>query len=242
MNLRYPKAILIDLDDTILELNSSVDKCWRIVCGRFASQINITPDILLSAIDQTRTWYWKDPGRHRNGRLNLFAARREVVAQALKSIGINNYAIAVSLADAYGDEMENYMAPFPGAIDVLEHLKRNNVLLALLTNGASEIQRRKINRFNLSPLFNIILVEEEMGFGKPDERVFLKALQHFGLQPDEAWMVGDDLERDIKGAQQLGIFSLWVNSKNTGLQTSSAIKPDRTIKSINELITDSIPR
>ena len=236
MDTAYPKAILIDLDDTILELNSSVDKCWRTVCGRFAPRINVTPEELLSAIDQIRGWYWSDAERHRSGRLNLYAARREVVNLALQSLGINDPAAADGLADDYGVEMDRCTEPFPGAMDTLEHLKKKRVLLALLTNGASEIQRRKIDRFNLAPLFNIILVEEEMGFGKPDERVFLKALQHFGLRPDKAWMVGDDLERDIAGAQQLGIFSLWVDSKSGLSGGTTAIKPYRTIRSIAELI------
>lgn len=237
MDLAYPRAILIDLDDTILSLNDSVDKCWEIVCDRFSSGFSgLTAGRLLAAIDETRAWYWSDMSRHREGRLNLYAARREVVNMAFKSLGIDDIATADGLADAYGIEMDKCMAPFPGAMDTLAHLKRSKVLLALLTNGASEIQRRKIERFNLAPLFNIILVEEEMGFGKPDERVFLRALHHFGLGPGDVWMVGDDLKRDIAGARQLGIFSFWVDSLNRGLHPSSTIKPDRTIKTISELV------
>jgi putative hydrolase of the HAD superfamily len=166
----------------------------------------------------------------------LYAARREVVNLALQSLGINDTAAAYGLADDYGVEMEKYTAPFPGAMETLEHWKRSKVLLALLTNGASEIQRRKIDRFGLAPLFNIILIEEEMGFGKPDERVFHKALHHFGLGPGDAWMVGDDLERDIAGAQGAGIFSFWVDYRDKGLHPSSPIRPDRTIRLISELM------
>jgi putative hydrolase of the HAD superfamily len=237
LDLPYPRAILIDLDDTILSLNASVDLCWRTVCSRYSDKTGgLQVDKLLAAIDKTRAWYWSDPGRHRTGRLNLYSARREVVNLAFQGLGIHDPGAADSLADDYGAEMEKCMAPFPGALDTLEHFKRNKVRLALLTNGASGIQRRKIDRFNLAPVFDIILVEEEMGFGKPDERVFLKALSHFGIGPGDAWMAGDDLERDIAGAQAAGIFSFWVNSRNVELHPSSAIRPDRAVKSINELV------
>jgi putative hydrolase of the HAD superfamily len=237
LDLPYPRAILIDLDDTILSLNASVDLCWRTVCNRYATETTgLEAGKLLAAIDKTRGWYWSDPGRHRSGRLKLHSARREVVNLAFKSLDINDSAAADSLADDYGAEMEKCILPFPGAADTLEHFKKNNVLLALLTNGASEIQRKKIDRFNLAPAFDIILVEEEMGFGKPDERVFRRALQHFGLGARDVWMAGDDLERDIAGAQAVGIFSFWVNSRNVELHLSSAIRPDRTIKSINEMV------
>ena len=48
--------------------------------------------------------------------------------------------------------------------------------LALVTNGAASLQRQKIARFELEPLFDLILVEGELGFGKPDERIYRLAL------------------------------------------------------------------
>ena len=66
--------------------------------------------------------------------------------------------------------------------------------LALLTNGGSKGQRLKIDRFNLAMLFDVILIEGEVGFGKPDPRIYTKALAALDVPASEAWMIGDNLE------------------------------------------------
>jgi FMN phosphatase YigB (HAD superfamily) len=50
-------------------------------------------------------------------------------------------------------------------------------------------------------------------------------------------MVGDDIDRDIAGAQKVGIFSIWLDWKGHGLPDSTAVKPDRTIHTLTELIS-----
>lgn len=237
MNLPYPQAILIDLDDTILELNTSVDKCWKIVCSRFASvTTGLTTEKLLYSIDEIRSWYWNDPERHREGRLKLLDARREMVKVALASLEVDDNALAGAIAVAYGEEMDKHMAPFPGTIETLRHLHRHKLKMALLTNGSSALQRKKIDRFDLAQYFDLILIEEEAGYGKPDQRIFLQALSQLAVDAAEAWMVGDDLERDIAGAQQAGIFTFWVDSKPIQPAIKSEVIPDRTIRSLTELI------
>ena len=93
----------------------------------------------------------------------------------------------------------------------------------------------KIKRFKLDRLFDHILIEGELGYGKPDKRVFLKALELLDVLPHYVWMIGDDLERDIAGAQHLGIYSIWVDWRKTGLPRYTSIRPDKTIHSISEL-------
>jgi putative hydrolase of the HAD superfamily len=237
LNRHYPKGALFDLDDTILSINASVEESWYKVSADFSSRYGgLSVDRLMDAINVVRDWYWSDLERHRRGRLNLDLARREVVEIALARLGINDGKAAGKLSEAYGKEMEKNMQLFPGAIDTLKHFRRNNILLALVTNGASEIQRRKISRFDLEPLFDCIVIESEFGVGKPDERVFQHALNQLGVDKKDAWMIGDDLARDVAGAKQMGILGIWVDWQNKGLPGSSVVQPDRIIKSISELV------
>lgn len=83
--------------------------------------------------------------------------------------------------------------------------------------AASGFQRRKLSRFELEPLFEILLIEGELGYGKPDRRVFGAALAHFGSDARETWMIGDNLEADVAGAQGLDIFGVWHDAEGTGL-------------------------
>src|SRR4051812_22762853 len=97
-----PDAILFDLDDTILDFSSCVENCWSTDCADFAGELEpVTPDQLLEAISAYRQWYWSDAERHQRGRLDLRAARREVVAGALLQLGRDLPNLADRMAAAY---------------------------------------------------------------------------------------------------------------------------------------------
>jgi len=230
-----PQAILFDLDDTIITWETPPGEVWDRLCRRYASEAhNLAPGKLLESINRVRDWYWSDPARHRAGRLNLPAARREIIRMAFSHLNLDVPALADKIADAYSEERENTAVLVPGAIATLELLRRRRVRLALVTNGGSEMQRAKIEKFGLEPLFDHIIIEGEFGFGKPDERVFLYALEKLRVLPENTWMVGDDLERDISPCRALGIYSVWVDGRGDGL-SETGVTPDRIIRNIEEL-------
>ena len=231
-----PLAVLLDLDDTILSDNLHVEDCWRHACFSCrADGPDVDPDALRAAIDKVRDWFWADPDRHRVGRLDLGAARREIVRLALGELGVDDVALACRIADEYSTEREARMEPFPGAIDTVRWLRASGSRLALLTNGSGAGQRRKIERFGLADLFDLILIEGEIGFGKPDPRVFARALTELAVDPSDAWMVGDNLEWDVQQPQRMGVFAIWVDGSGKGLPETTAIRPDRIVRTLSDL-------
>lgn len=232
-----PKTILLDLDDTIIAHGAAAGGLWESLCIEYAELIEgIQPDILLKAVTEARDWYWDDPKRHREGRLNLFKARRELVEIAFTRLGIDSLILAHKLADSYSTRREEMATLFPGSVDTLIYLKESGIKMALITNGASDMQRSKINRFGLAQYFENILIEGEFGAGKPDRSVFSHSLEKLGAGPEEAWMVGDDLKRDIAGAREAGIYTVWVDWRDGGLPEDADIQPDRIVSKISELV------
>ena len=232
-----PKALLVDLDDTILAFDSVAGECWQSICNRFVPQLEIdSPQKLYSAIMSERSWFWSDPERHRWGRHNQLLAGRKIVQMALLRFGIDDTDVAQRIADAYRVEREEAVAPFPGAIETLTEMRARGVRLGLITNGAASTQQSKIQRFNLAPLFGSIVIEGEFGVGKPDERVFRHSLDVLGVPVEQSWMVGDNLEWDVQGAQRVGITGIWNDWKGDGLPEGSPALPDRTIRSLTELL------
>jgi putative hydrolase of the HAD superfamily len=236
MTLGLPKAMLLDLDDTILDDSSTIDECWREACLAYrAEHSGLDPAELQRVIKKTGEWYWGDADRHRLGRLDLDAARREVVGLALAKTGIENPELASKIAGVYSRERDLRMQPLPDAIDTVCWLRASGCRLALLTNGAGDGQRRKIDRFGLTELFDAILVEGEVGFGKPDERIYRLALRELNVSAGDAWMVGDNLEWDIAAPQKLGLFTVWIDARGHGLSATTSVRPDRIVRRLSEL-------
>ena len=84
----------------------------------------------------------------------------------------------------------------------MHHLRSLGVALGLLTNGGSDGQRAKIERFALATHFDYIGIEGEVGFGKPHRGSYEAALRSLGAAANDTWMVGDNLEWDVWGSKK----------------------------------------
>ena len=230
-----PSVVLLDLDDTILRFSTAGDETWRDLCRAFAPGLGVSIEDLRDAIERSAREYWSDPARHRIGRLDLMRTRRHIVGGAFRELQLDAIGIAAELADRFTIEREDRVCPFPSSIETLQRLRDGGRRLGLLTNGSSEFQRRKIERFKLDRFFEVILIEGEIGFGKPDHRVFQRALAELRATPTEACMIGDNLEWDIEPAQQLGILDVWVDHDGKGLPRDCPITPTHAIDSLGAL-------
>jgi putative hydrolase of the HAD superfamily len=224
------------MDDTLIVSDVPYQTLWESSVKLYAAELGgLDTMVVYKTIREVADCYWGDPERHRQGRLDLLVHRRLIVKSALEKLGNPNEKLAYKIAGEYAAEREQHEVLVPLALETLENLRKQGIKLGLITNGGSEMQRAKIKKFNLEPLFDNILIEGEFGCGKPDERVFLHTLEKFNTKPSAAWMAGDDLNRDIAPCNGLGIFSLWVNVNGDGLAADAKIRPDRTIKTIAEI-------
>jgi putative hydrolase of the HAD superfamily len=233
---RLPQAILLDLDDTILDDTGGVVSSWREACLEHCASMNgLDPEAVFDAIDRQREWYWSDPERHRVGRLDLQWARGEVVRHALADIGVDDPDLARRIGDGYHALRDQAIKPFTDAVATVRWMRERGCRLALLTNGGSQGQRDKINRFDLAGLFDAILIEGEIGFGKPDPRIYTRALSALDVTADQAWMVGDNLEWDVAGPQREGIAGIWIDRRGNGIPHGHHVQPNRIIARLADL-------
>ena len=234
-----PAAILFDLDDTILEFEAVAAPAWEQATGRFAGEFGgVAPEAVLRSIAQVSRAWWSDPERHRQGRLNLANTRRANVAEALRTLGIRDEGaspLSWRLAAEFTEARTAAIRPFAGAVETLRHFAAAGVPMALVTNGDAAGQRAKIERFDLAGFFRCIVIEEEFGAGKPDERVFRHALAALGAGPQQAWMVGDNLRWEIEPCRRLGLHTVWVDVRGHGLPADAPVSPHRTVRAIAEL-------
>lgn len=238
MTSHLPAALLFDMDDTILTDGVNMDRCWQATFAELAehlAHLNVTE--VLAAIRAQARWYWSDRDRHRIGRLDLLATRCEIYSVALERLGVpDSAALARLLAETYTRQAEQAITFREGAQEALAHIRAAGVRMALVTNGAAAPQRRKIERFELAQYFDAILIEGELGFGKPEPQIYQHALKLLEVRPEHSWMVGDQLEWEVAVPQSLGIRGIWVDAFGTGLPETSTVKPYRVIRSLTELL------
>lgn len=232
----FPKAILFDLDDTIIAFGAVSRSVLKEICICYSPQLGIDHKLFFDAVLKSSRHYWSDPHRHRIGRNNQRQARKEIISSALNDCGISNCPHVETIADTYSQKRMEAVHLFPGSIDTLKYFKQKGIKMALVTNGEASLQREKINRFNLARFFDGIFIEGELGFGKPEEQIYSLALKQVDATARESWIVGDNLEWEVEAPSKLGFYTVWNDIRGKGLPTSSKAKPHRIVSSIKELI------
>lgn len=230
------EVVLFDLDDTLVAFDLVTELSWRQVCAEYAARNPGHPaEEVYEAITNESRWYWSDEERHRIGRNDIASTRRRIVTRAFEKFRLP-VDHAAELADRYSTLRLQNMYIIPGAVETLSTLFEQGVPLGLITNGDSDTQRYKINRFELGGYFKEILIEGEAGYGKPDRRIFELAISRFRASPGRMLMVGDNLKWDVEGPRSVGMHGVWFDVKGKGLPEDSRIEPDAVITALPQVL------
>lgn len=228
-----PRAIFFDMDDTLLDTSGGVMESWELACREVAPAVGVEWDELRKAILREMANFWRDEAAVEHWRTRLADAREHVIGLTLKAEGLDT-SFAHQISESCGIAREERLVMFEDARETLGWLREAGYRLGLITNGPAGMQRSKVQRFELAPLFDVVVIEGEFGFGKPSPRVFEHALQATGATADEAWHIGDNLYADIGGAQGAGLQATWIHRGRLEMKDGQPV-PDRIIEQLAEL-------
>jgi putative hydrolase of the HAD superfamily len=105
--------------------------------------------------------------------------------------------------------LSSFIRADPATLQMLERLAQR-YRLGVVTNGSSETQRAKLARLGFEPLFDKIIVSEEVGCRKPDSAIFRLAIAGWDVPASSVLVVGDDPVADVEGARAAGMQALRV--------------------------------
>jgi putative hydrolase of the HAD superfamily len=196
------KAVIFDLDGTLLNRDASVQKFIAGQYDRMNKLIGHIPKEKYTSrfieLD-CRGYVWKD----------------KVYQQLVDEFTITAITWESLLQD-YIDQFKNSCIPFPHLISMLKGLKSKSIKLGIITNGKGHFQIDNINALGIKTYFETIIVSEWEGVKKPDLLIFKKALEQLNVSPDESIYVGDHPENDVSAAQKAGMRGIWKKDSQWG--------------------------
>jgi putative hydrolase of the HAD superfamily len=252
------RAVLFDLDDTLLPEMVPENEALLVACGLAADRYDADPKKMLNTVDESsrRLWaQWKTPivyseiaysaweglwGPADSAESNLgndsdtiTKYKREVWDEVLSSYGIEDADLRDEIIKLHRIERLKCLIPFVGAIEVIERIKQQYPI-AIVTNGSPAVQRFKLRESGLADYFDVVVASGDVGFGKPRAEPFNAALEQLNVRPENAVMIGNSWGSDIKGASNLGMPSIWFNLDRES-RPDDGISPTIEIDSIAKI-------
>ncbi len=251
-------TLLFDLDDTLTVADRAADEAFFAAAERVQQKHGLDPRAFAHEAEKVAHELWHDSPHFAwcdaigisswEGLCASFAGdgpefralstwapayRLDTWSRALSNCGVRDASLAEELSALFPRETLRRCLPFPEVEAELHDLKRR-YRLGLLTNGAPDLQRSKIEGAHLPDVFDAVLISGEVGVGKPEPRVFEVAVAALGASVIETVMVGDNPSRDILGARRAGMRSVWINRDGQRLPEGAAVA-DAEIASLVEL-------
>ncbi len=173
------------------------------------------------------------------GELDWQGQRRARIAEMLDAIGARS-SDSDSLDRLFGDYLAHYEAgwsAFPDVEPMLEELEREQIRIAVLTNGADYQQRQKLAAIGLEHRVGPVYCSDVIGFAKPDVRAFRHVCEQLGTDPSVAVSVGDRYDLDVVAARDAGLSAVHLDRNETA--TGDERHRIHTLSDLLPLLTNS---
>ncbi|RXH51532.1 HAD family hydrolase [Kurthia gibsonii] len=206
------KAVLFDLDGTLLNRDKSVELFINKQYERLYELLSHIPkeQYISRFIELDNHGYvWKD----------------KVYQQLISEFNIP-FVTWEELLQDYVQQFKHHCVGFPHIHKMLEELKNNKIALGMITNGYGQFQMDNIKALDIEKYFDVILVSEWEGIKKPNPKIFMNALEQLNVEPSESVFIGDHPENDVKAAQNVGMKGIWKKNNQWTYIEADAIIDD----------------
>jgi putative hydrolase of the HAD superfamily len=220
------KHIFFDLDDTLYDFEKNSRTALEHLFAGFSleSKLNTNFDEFYEAYKKVNSQFWS---LYSKGQITKQHLRDHRFHETFKKFSYDNFSDNLAFNEQYLTQAP--LGPYlkEGCVEILEHLK-SKYSLHIITNGFKEIQNIKLTRSGIKNYFSNIIISEEHGFSKPDEKIFRRAETLASCQKNECLMIGDNYESDVEGSLNAGWKAIWITANDHS-------EPVRSIKNLHGL-------
>jgi len=205
------RGILFDLDFTLIDNERGFQQLWPPIAERFAARYpGFDPEEFLARTVELSNSHYTLLLR---GEIDFETYRRDLVRHGLEPWGELDEGLFHEYNEARTRSVD-LIELYDDAVETIRALKAAGLKIGILTNGPSELQRRKLRLIGIEEEVDAVAVSEEIGATKPDPEAYRRAVAMLGLEPGEVAMVGDDIENDVAGALAAGLAAaVWVERR-----------------------------
>jgi putative hydrolase of the HAD superfamily len=204
------KGVLLDLDHTLYDYEVCNEAALKVACKRLSDRFGLPVKEIERSFESARHSVKIDltGTGSEHSRTLYFKKLVENVEER------TDPGLILELEDLYWKEYFSLMKLFPHVREFLEYCRRKKLRVAIVTDLTAAIQLRKIVFLGIEDLIDYVVTSEEAGKEKPSPYLFYIAMDRLKCRPDEVIMVGDDCEKDVLAARNLGINSFHLSNKS----------------------------
>lgn len=220
-------CVLLDVDNTLLDF----DAAERQALTEMLTEYELPHDAeAYEVYHKVNRELWDALAKGQLSKAKLFQTRFQ---RYMKAAGMPDNGKGPAMNDRYEELLATHADLIPGALTALQELGEV-ATLATVSNGATAVQQARIRDSGVERYMDGVYISEKVGVAKPSAKLFEHVLKDLGItNRSRVLMVGDDLLADIKGGQNAGLDTCWVNFRNEENHTS--VRPKYEIHSYEEL-------
>ena len=220
------RTVLFDLDDTLVDQESAAN----------AAVIDWAADHGIHDVEVPQRWGAISEvhyGRYQRRELS-FAEQRRARAREFLALDVSDDD-ADAIFAGYLRRYEAGWMLFDDALPALRRARSAGLAVAIFTNGDEGHQAQKLRLLGLEDEVDTLIASSSLPAGKPDPRAFHGALKRVGAQAQEAVMIGNSLEKDVRGALRGGLEAILIDRRGEHVELDV-----RTVMSLDEVKFDAM--
>ncbi|MHB1176805.1 MAG: YjjG family noncanonical pyrimidine nucleotidase [Daejeonella sp.] len=206
------KHLFFDLDHTLWDFDKNAEETLHELYHTYGlKELGLqSADIFIDAYTKNNHQLWAD---YHVGKITKQVLRETRFARTFVELGVPPELIPGHFENDYVIICPTKTNLFPYAHETLAYL-RHKYALHIVSNGFKESTEMKIGNTGLGKHFNNVFISESIGFNKPDKAIFEHILKRTQAEIPESLMIGDSVEADIRGAQNIGMKAIYFNPEN----------------------------
>ncbi|MCD8147739.1 MAG: HAD family hydrolase [Clostridiales bacterium] len=197
------KAVIFDIDDTLYNYKTANAQVMGVLCRYARRELGVDEAAFRADYDRVMRFQFREYGQ--TAGCHSRAIRLQLLLEE-RGLPLRHAAV---MNDLYWNALLDAIVPSPGVTELISAAKGRGLRIGVGSDMTADWQLKKLEKLGLLDAMDFVVTSEEAGVEKPDPGLFLLCAKKAGCLPEECLFIGDNLRKDVLGAQSAGMEALW---------------------------------